>query len=200
MYVCTYVCVCMYVYRYVCVCVCVYVCMYVCSSRSSSLFLFLTASFNDAANISQHQWQMNWRVSNDKVTGTPTRSEQSLPHCPSVDNKTTTWTNLGRNTGLRSERPTTHRLSNGTGPLFLASYADCQTVSSTVRYALKKSQPSESSSPSSYNSTTTSIILSTKFVKFYAIYENYGSNNGNERSRPREEQSEVWRSKQPCSN
>jgi len=74
------------------------------------------------------------------------------------------------------------------------------TLSSRGRHALKMSQPCESSDPFSHNGTTTSIILSTKFVKFYAIYENYGSNNGKERSWPREEQSEVWRSKQPCSN
>jgi len=52
---------------------------------------------------------------------------QEHPHtlskaCQFVDNKITTWTNLDRNAGLRSDRPATDRLSNGTGPLLLASY------------------------------------------------------------------------------
>jgi hypothetical protein len=115
---------------------------------------------------------------------------QEHPHtlskaCQFVDNKTTTWTNLGRNTGLRSDSPATDRLINGTGHLLLASYVAGVGMPSNL------SQTCESSVPSSLHATT-SIILSTKFVKLYAIYENYGSNNRKEQSWPREEQSEVW--------
>jgi hypothetical protein len=56
------------------------------------------------------------------------------------------------------------------------------TVSSRVLHVLKNVPTRETSFPSSHNGMTVSIILSTKFVKFHPIYENYGSNNGNERS------------------